>query len=218
MRSTASYPQGSFRRVDESADHIFYEQPRLVVHIDEHAVAAIGDYYRQVLPRGGAFLDLMSSWRSHLPDDLTLTRVTGLGLNRVELEENPQLTERVVHDINATPVLPLGEAEFDAAALVVSVQYLTKPVETFAGVNRLLKPGAAFHVVYSNRMFPTKAVALWQALGERERAMLIANYFRGSGEHKGGASWEEVEVVDASPQFEFPTDPVYVVRARKGDR
>ncbi len=218
MCPTPSYPEGAFRRVDESADPIFYNQPRLVVHIDGHAIAAIGDYYRQVLPRGGSFLDLMSSWRSHLPDDVRLARVTGLGLNPVELEENPQLTERVVHDINATPALPLGEAEFDAAALVVSVQYLTKPVETFAGVNRLLKPGAAFHVIYSNRMFPTKAVALWQALDERERAMLIVNYFRGSGEHMGGAAWREVEIIDASPQLEFPTDPVYVVRARKDNR
>ena len=209
------YPQGAFRRADESDDPFFYREPRLVVHIDDHAIEAVRGYYRQVLPTGGAFLDLMSSWRSHLPDDAALGRVTGLGLNRVELDENPQLTERVVHDLNTEPALPFGDGEFDAAAVAVSVQYMTRPVETFAEVNRLLKPGATFHVIYSNRMFHTKAVALWQALGDRDRAGLIASYFRGSNEYRGGGEWDDPALIDITPQAGFPTDPVYVVAARK---
>ena len=209
------YPQGAFRRADESDDPLFYREPRLVVHIDDHSIEALRDYYRQVLSAGGAFLDLMSSWRSHLPDDLALGRVTGLGLNRVELDENPQLTERVVHDLNAEPALPFADGEFDAAAVAVSVQYMTRPVETFAEVNRLLKPGAALHIIYSNRMFPTKAVALWQALGDHDRAGLIGSYFRLSSGHSGGGEWDDPTFVDITPQPGFPTDPLYVVAARK---
>ena len=209
------YPQGAFRRADESDDPVFYREPRLVVHIDDHAIEALRDYYRQVLPADGAFLDLMSSWRSHLPDDVALGRVTGLGLNRVELDENPQLTERVVHDLNADPSFPFGDGEFDAAAVAVSVQYMTRPVETFAEVNRLLKPGAALHIIYSNRMFPTKAVALWQDLGDHDRAGLIGSYFRLSSGHSGGGEWDDPTFVDITPQPGFPTDPLYVVAARK---
>ena len=209
------YPQGAFRRADESDDPLFYREPRLVVHIDDHAIDALRGYYRQVLPAGGAFLDLMGSWRSHLPDDVALSRVTGLGLNRVELDENPQLTERVIHDLNTEPALPFGDGEFDAAAVAVSVQYMTRPVETFAEVNRLLKPGAAFHVIYSNRMFPTKAVALWQALGDHDRAGLIGSYFRLSSGHRDGGEWDDPTFTDITPQVGFPTDPLYVVAARK---
>ncbi len=209
------YPQGAFRRADESDDPLFYREPRLVVHIDDYAIEALRGYYRQVLPAGGAFIDLMSSWRSHLPDDVALSRVTGLGLNRVELDENPQLTERVVHDLNAEPALPFGDGEFDAAAVAVSVQYMTRPVETFAEVNRLLKPGAALHIIYSNRMFPTKAVALWQALGDHDRAGLIGSYFRLSSGYHGGGEWDDPTFTDITPRLDFPTDPLYVVAARK---
>lgn len=209
------YPQGAFRRADESDDPLFYREPRLVVHIDDYAIEALRGYYRKVLPAGGAFLDLMSSWRSHLPDDITLARVTGLGLNRVELDENPQLTERVIHDLNAEPSLPFADGEFDAAAVAVSVQYMTRPVETFAEVNRLLKPGAAFHVIYSNRLFPTKAVALWQALGDHDRAGLIGSYFRLSSGYHGGGEWDDPTFTDITPRLDFPTDPLYAVAARK---
>ena len=201
------YPQGAFRRADESDDPLFYREPRLVVHIDDYAIEALRGYYRQVLPAGGAFLDLMSSWRSHLPDDVALARVTGLGLNRVELDENPQLTERVIHDLNVEPALPFGDGEFDAAAVAVSVQYMTRPVETFAEVNRLLKPGAAFHVIYSNRMFPTKAVALWQALGDHDRAGLIGSYFRLSSGYPGGGEWDDPTFTDITPQAGLPHRP-----------
>ena len=65
---TASpFPTDFFRRQDESPDDEFYELPRLVVHIDDEAIEAVGVYLGEVLPSGGVVLDLMSSWRSHLP-------------------------------------------------------------------------------------------------------------------------------------------------------
>ena len=125
------FPQGSFRSEDETDDGLFYDQPRLVVHIDEHAVAAIASYFGRVLPRDGTILDLMSSWRSHMPEDLPMENLVGLGLNDVEMAENPQLDRAVVHDINADPVLPFDDGAFDAAVLTVSVQYIVRPVEVF---------------------------------------------------------------------------------------
>ena len=170
-----TYPQGSFGREDETDDRLFYAEPRLVVHIDDYALGAIASYFERVLPHDGVILDLMSSWRSHLPENLPVKKLVGLGLNDVEMAENPQLNHAVVHDINAEPKLPFGDDSFDAVVVTVSIQYIVRPLEVFAEVNRTLKEGASFHVVYSNRMFPTKAVAIWKGLDDARRTHLIVS-------------------------------------------
>ena len=176
-----------FRREDESDDRLFYTEPRLVVHIDEHAIAAVGEYFARKLPENGVILDLMSSWRSHLPEGFSTEKLVGLGLNATEMAENPQLDEWYVHDLNADPVLPFEDGSFDAAVVTVSIQYMVKPVEVFSQVNRVLKEGATFHVIYSDRAFPTKAVEVWQRLDDAGRARLIALYFSRLRGLEGGA-------------------------------
>src|SRR5581483_1566693 len=154
----------------DAADWRCYAEPPLVVHIDDYAIEAARRLYRELLPAGGAILDLMSSFRSHMPAELRWSRLAGVGLNETEMRENDQLTEYHVRDINADPRLPYGDEEFDGAVVTVSVQYMTKPVEIFREVRRVLKDGSQFIVTYSNRMFPTKAVRIWRALDDRERA------------------------------------------------
>ena len=138
-----------FRREDETPDAEFYAEPRMTVHIDDDAIAAVTQVYRDLLPAGGEVLDLMSSWRSHLPADVPFARVVGLGMNAAEMAENPQLDEFVVHDLNADPRLPFPDASFDGCCITVSVQYLLQPVEVFREVNRVLRPGAPFVLTYS---------------------------------------------------------------------
>jgi len=196
-----------FRREDESPDPLFFTEPRLVVHVDDATIEAARAYFEEALPADGALLDLMSSWRSHLPSSIR-SHVVGLGMNDVELSENPQLHERIVHDINAHPTTSLADARFDAAIVTVSVQYMTRPVEIFREVCRMLKPGVRFHVLFSRRVFPTKVVAIWNSLPTaRKRAELIATYFADGGD------WEEPEFLDRSPGRR--ADPLYVVRAAK---
>ena len=201
-----------FRREDERPDALFYSEPRLVVHIDDHAIRAIRDYLSEELPSGGVILDLMSSWRSHLPEGQVREKVVGLGLNSVEMKENPQLDDAVVHDLNSSPALPLCDSAFDAAILTVSVQYITRPEQVFAEVARVLRPGARFHVIYSNRMFPTKATAIWKALSDSDRAQLIGAYFRRSG------GWGDPGARDITPRVGAYSDPVYVVSAMTIDK
>ncbi|MEJ5221894.1 MAG: methyltransferase domain-containing protein [Tepidiforma sp.] len=198
-----------FAREDESDDALFYAEPRLVTHIDDGAIRALEAFYGDLLPHGGRILDLMSSWVSHLPAELAPAFVAGLGMNRVELEQNPVLDERVVQDLNREPVLPWPDAHFDAAVCTVSVQYLVRPVEVFAEVRRVLVPGGVFAVAYSNRCFPTKAVAAWRALDDRDHAALIALYFA----HAGG--FEEPVAYQVRPGGPG-SDPLYCVVARRG--
>jgi SAM-dependent methyltransferase len=203
----SEFPPEWFARQDESPDPAFFQEPRLVVHIDDETIEAARAYFATALPNDGVVLDLMSSWRSHLPRDFQ-GHVVGLGMNDTELTANPQLHERVVHDLNANPTIPLQDARFDAAIVTVSIQYMTRPREIFADVCRVLKPGAQFHVLFSDRMFPTKAVAIWRSMpSAKERGELISTYFTLGGE------WERAEFLDRSPGQS--ADPLYIVRAAK---
>ena len=199
-----------FQRVDESDDALFYAQPRLVTHIDDAAIAAATRFYRAHLPSGGAVLDLMTSWVSHLPDDVAYGGVAGLGLNAVELAENPRLTERVVQDLNQRPELPWPDRSFDGGIVTVSVQYLTRPAEVFSEVARVLKPGAPFMVTFSNRCFPTKAVWAWRALDDGGHAELVGMYFRLAG------LFTKADAFDLSPNPGL-SDPLFGVIARRLD-
>jgi SAM-dependent methyltransferase len=198
-----------FRRLDDSDDELFYRGPRLVVHIDDDAIRAVGEIYLSRLPRGGAILDLMSSWRSHLPPELRPARVVGLGLNQFEMADNPVLTEIVTHNLNRTAKLPFDDESFDGAVLTVSVQYLIHPLEVFAEVGRVLRPGAPFIVTFSNRMFPTKAVAIWVNASERQRVDLVDCYFTRS------AAFEKIETVDRSSG---QGDPLWAVLGYRKQR
>ena len=202
---TKQLPADYFGRVDDTDDELFYSTPRLVVHIDDGAIAKVGEIYALLLPQGGAILDLMSSWRSHLPAHLRPARVVGLGMNRAEMEDNPALTEIVIHNLNRALRLPFADAEFDGAVVTVSVQYMTSPIGTFAEVARVLKPSAPFIVTFSNRMFPTKAVAIWQNLDDYDHVKLVARYFMESG------GFENIEFIDKSAPTTPPSDPLWAV-------
>lgn len=174
-------PPDAFGRVDEGDDAAFYAPPRLVTHIDEGAIAALTKCYRALISPGDAVFDLMSSWVSHLPPELSLSECVGHGMNAQELAANPRLTRWFVQDLNREPVLPLDDAAFDAALCCVSVQYLQQPIAVFAQVRRVLRPGAPFVVSFSNRCFPTKAVAIWRSLDISRQAALVRLYCERAG-------------------------------------
>ena len=200
-------PANAFRRPDESPDEDFYVVPRLVTHIDDAAIAAVTQLYREFFPPGGAVLDLMSSWVSHLPPEADYARVVGLGMNETELRANPRLDDFVVQNLNENPVLPFADAAFDAAGICVSIQYLTDPVSVLREVGRVLWPGAPLVITFSNRCFPTKAIAAWQILGDRDHAQLVAHYLRAAG------NWGDIEDFDRSPA-PGRSDPLLAVVGR----
>jgi len=194
-----------FARVEEGEDEEFYSTPRRVVHIDEGAIAAIGEIYLSRIAEGSKILDLMSSWRSHLPERMRPAYVTGLGMNREEMEDNPALDEVVVHNVNRNARLPFPDESFDAVVMTVSVQYLTNPIATFREIARVLRPGGCFVTTFSNRMFPTKAVALWRGSSEENRVEIVKQYFAQSG------AFENIGVIDMSHHNGPPSDPIWGV-------
>lgn len=204
----SSLPPEAFERYDENPDEIFYETARLVTHIDDEAIEAVTQLYRDFFPPGGAILDLMSSWVSHLPREIHYPCVVGLGMNKVELSRNPQLTEYRVQNLNEDPKLPYPTASFDGAAICVSIQYLTNPVQVLCEAGRVLKPGAHIVITFSNRCFPTKAVAVWQMLDDQGRSRLVERYLLETG------LFPEVQMLDRS-SHRRGTDPLYAVVGRR---
>ena len=85
----------------------FYKLPRLLIHFDEPVSRALAAYFNTWLPAGGGILDLMSAYRSHLPANLPLNSVTGLGMNKEQLSKNIKITGHVVHNLNQNPEMPL---------------------------------------------------------------------------------------------------------------
>ena len=181
MDSIPSFPPSAFARQDETPDSEFYHYPRFVTHLDDVAIAAVTRLYREYFPPDSTLLDLMSSWVSHLPPEVKYAEVVGHGMNATELAANPRLHRWFVQNLNANQALPLDSASMDAACIAVGIQYLQHPVEVLRDLARVLRPGAPVVISYSNRCFPTKAVAIWQALEGEDQAGLIGLYLRRAG-------------------------------------
>ncbi len=196
-------PANFFQRADDSADALFYVEPRFVTHIDDATILALTDYYREFLPTGSDVLDLMSSWISHLPPEMEFNRVSGLGMNEEELAGNPRLDDFQVHDLNINPELPYPESSFDRVLIAVSIQYLVKPLEVFSSLSQVLRSSGEICIAMSHRLFPTKAIAAFQHLATADRISLVQYYLQQSG-------FVDIEFLDRSPAA---ADPLWLVTA-----
>ncbi|OEL38084.1 hypothetical protein BAE44_0000897 [Dichanthelium oligosanthes] len=207
-----------FSRFDESSDTLFYSVPRFVTHIDDQAIQALTEYYSEVLPPsntpGVAILDMCSSWVSHYPPGYKQEKIVGMGMNEDELKKNSVLTEYVVQDLNVNPKLPFEDNTFDVITNVVSVDYLTKPIDVFKEMRRILKPAGLaimssnFGYSFSNRCFWTKAISIWTSTGDADHAWIVGAYFHYAG------GFEPPQAIDISPN-PGRTDPMYIVYSRK---
>ncbi|GAB3225958.1 class I SAM-dependent methyltransferase [Hymenobacter seoulensis] len=204
----SAFPAHTFRRADETPDALFYQQPRFVTHLDAAAIEAVTQLYREYFPAGSELLDLMSSWVSHLPAEVPFKQVVGLGMNAEELAANPRLTSAVVQDLNQQPALPFSTNSFDGAAICVSIDYLTQPVQVLQELARVLRPQAPLVITFSNRCFPTKAIAAWHTLDSQGHLALVRRYLEAAG------NWNPIKLLDRSPRPHGASNPLYAVIGR----
>jgi SAM-dependent methyltransferase len=202
-------------KLDETQDTLFYSFPRFVNHVDQGFIEQLTNLYREKLQPNTRILDLMSSWVSHLPEDIPFTQVEGHGMNEEELAKNPQLTHYFVQDLNLNPQVPFAAQSFDAVLNAVSVQYLQYPEAILTEIRRILKPGGIAIFSFSNRMFYQKAIAAWRDGTEMSRVKLVKRYFQSV------PGFSEPEVIVCQPvipnflqMFGFAgADPFYAVLA-----
>lgn len=170
-------PEGR-TKLNPISDREFYAFPRFVTHVDNKFISTLTDLYRERLSPGSEVLDLMSSWVSHLPEEVEYKKVVGHGLNAQELAKNPRLDYFFVKDLNQDQRLELESCCLDAVVCTVSAQYLQQPEQVFAEVFRVLRPGGVFIVSFSNRMFYEKAIAAWREGTGYSRVQLVVQYFQ----------------------------------------
>ncbi|MBD3646545.1 MAG: methyltransferase domain-containing protein [Pseudomonadales bacterium] len=199
-------PEGFFKREDESDDARFYALPRFTKHIDDATIAALTAWYRDTLKPSWRILDLMSSWISHLPNEIRYRHVSGHGMNEDELARNERLDDYWVQDLNREPHLPCNDAAYDAVLITVSIQYLIRPFEVFEEIGRVLAPDGLCIVAMSHRLFPEKAIQAFKVLPPVERIHMVASYMEKSG-HFG-----DIELVDRSPRN---ADPLWIVQGKR---
>ena len=242
-----SFPYGpkDFERHDETPDNVFYTSPRFVTHIDDNAIKSLRNYYSRNLPHSGRILDFCSSWISHFPNELSdraitsntsvavstsseeksgsgdhddnMLEVIGIGMNAAELSANPILKTFILQDLNTKPQIPSTVSLLDASTCVVSIEYLTKPVEVLTSVQERTKVGGKIHLVVSNRMFAQKAIRRWFGISEEEKLQMVGDFLWWAG-------WRDVEIctlTDGTAEsgimgaFRVRTDPLWVVRGTK---
>ena len=204
-------------KLDDTDDTLFYSVPRLVTHVDEGFIDQLTQLYRDRLKPNTRIFDMMSSWVSHLPEEMEFAHVEGHGMNQEELARNPRLNHYFVQDLNNNPKLPLADADFDAVLNCVSVQYLQYPDAVFSEIHRILKPGGMAIISFSNRMFFQKAIAAWREGTEQSRVELVKGYFQSVA---GFSSPEVIARQSGAPNFlqMFGVgggDPFYAVIAQR---
>jgi SAM-dependent methyltransferase len=188
----ALVPTTAFTAVDHSPDPAFAGDLPFD-RIDTAAFTAVTNLYREILPAGGAILDVMSGWVPHLPPESPFRRVVGIGIDKRALAENPFLDEWRVQDLNRQPALPFGAGEFDGATICGAIQYLARPGEVIREIARVLRPGAPLVVTFSNRCQATKAIACWCLLDETGHLCQIAQRFAEAG------NWADIRCLDRTP-------------------
>ena len=230
LREEPDFGPGSFGRLDEKDDAKYYEVERFVEHIDERALNGLTNYHDMIIAKESKeqgrsldVLDLCSSWTSHVSSSASgeeerIRSLWGLGMVSSELAANKLLTKRTVHDLNTEPRFApsVGDNSLDIVLLQLSVDYLTRPVEVFQEVGRLLRPGGSCHVSFSNRVFIDKVVGIWSGKSDEEHCEIVGDYFKASRAFVlPPAAIDVIRVVKPKGKGK---DPLYVVTAKKKSR
>jgi SAM-dependent methyltransferase len=210
----------AFSRLDEADDSAFYARERCAYHMDARARQTVQRVIGTLCVEAeSVILDLMAGWHSHIPNTVQPAEVVGLGLGERELQQNERLDRYLLHDLNEQPELPFEDASFDVVLNTASVDYLIKPFQVFAEVARVLKPGGLFLVIFTNRLFPQKAVKIWREADETTRQLIVHEYFRSVpdfGPMKLFCSRGKPRPKDDKyAGLGIPSDPVWAIYAEK---
>jgi len=139
-------------------------------------------------------------------------KICATGMNPLELQFNDQLTGGFkATDLNQDPKLPYEDNSFDVVTCVVSIDYLIEPIKVLKEVHRVLRPGGQVIISQSNRCFPSKAIAMWLNMNDRQHLELINGYLQYAG---GFEAREAFDITAKVPDGSF-RDPMFIVRAVK---
>ncbi len=198
---------------DNSDDSLFYATPRFVYHLDKGFRSRLTKLYREKIDKNSVILDLMSSWVSHLPKEITYTKVIGHGLNQEELSQNERLDTFWLQDLNMNQQLPIEDDFVDVCLLVAAWQYLQYPEKIAMELRRVIKPNGQLIVSFSNRAFWNKSPRIWVDGSDMDRIKYIEKILKITGWSSVDFIAEEITNNSIFPFFIAKGDPFFSVFA-----
>ena len=166
---------------DISDDGIFYQQPRFVHHLSDSFRNRLTSLYSEYLLNHHIILDLMSSWVSHLPSNISYKKVIGHGMNEAELSSNERLDKFFVQNLNKKQNMPIEDSSVDVGLIVAGWQYLQYPEKVSLELSRVIKSDSLLIISFTNRAFWTKAPNIWTYSSEEKRIEYVTSVLTSNG-------------------------------------
>ncbi len=198
---------------DNSNDELFYEHPRFVHHLDEGFRKRLTQLYKDRIPTNSVILDLMSSWVSHLPQEVNYKKVIGHGLNNQELTRNNRLDSFWIQNLNKNQNLPLEDNSIDICLMVAAWQYLQYPEQISLELRRVVRPSGKLIVSFSNRAFWSKTPEVWLQGSDVQRIKYIIDVLRMNGWNSIEKIMEETKPLSFLPFISLNGDPFFSILA-----
>ena len=199
---------------DISDDGIFYQQPRFVHHLSDSFRNRLTSLYSEYLLNHHIILDLMSSWVSHLPSNISYKKVIGHGMNEAELSSNERLDKFFVQNLNKKQNMPIEDSSVDVGLIVAGWQYLQYPEKVSLELSRVIKSDSLLIISFTNRAFWTKAPNIWTYSSEEKRIEYVTSVLTSNG-------WRIEKILNEKTQdkklfgfYSSESDPFFSVIAR----
>ena len=199
---------------DISDDEIFYQQPRFVHHLSDSFRNRLTSLYSEYLLNHHIILDLMSSWVSHLPSNISYKKVIGHGMNQAELSSNERLDKFFVQNLNKKQNMPIEDSSVDVGLIVAGWQYLQYPEKVSLELSRVIKSDSLLIISFTNRAFWTKAPNIWTYSSEEKRIEYVTSVLTSNG-------WRIEKILNEKTQdkklfgfYSSESDPFFSVIAR----
>ena len=199
---------------DISDDEIFYQQPRFVHHLSDSFRNRLTSLYSEYLLNHHIILDLMSSWVSHLPTNISYKKVIGHGMNEAELSSNERLDKFFVQNLNKKQNMPIEDSSVDVGLIVAGWQYLQYPEKVSLELSRVIKSDSLLIISFTNRAFWTKAPNIWTYSSEEKRIEYVTSVLTSNG-------WRIEKILNEKTQdkklfgfYSSESDPFFSVIAR----
>ena len=195
-------------------DEIFYQQPRYVHHLSDSFRNRLTSLYSEYLLNHQIILDLMSSWVSHLPSNISYKKVIGHGMNEAELSSNERLDRFFVQNLNKKQNMPIEDSSVDVGLIVAGWQYLQYPEKVSLELSRVIKSDSLLIISFTNRAFWTKAPNIWTYSSEEKRIEYVTSVLTSNG-------WRIEKILNEKTQdkklfgfYSSESDPFFSVIAR----
>ncbi|WP_269615493.1 SAM-dependent methyltransferase [Prochlorococcus marinus] len=195
-------------------DEIFYQHPRFVHHLSDSFRNRLTNLYSEYLLNHHIILDLMSSWVSHLPSNISYKKVIGHGMNEAELCSNERLDRFFIQNLNKKQNMPIEDSSVDVGLIVAGWQYLQYPEKVSLELSRVIKCDSLLIISFTNRAFWTKAPNIWTYSSEEKRIEYVTSVLTSNG-------WRIENILNEKTQdkklfgfYSSESDPFFSVIAR----